>query len=92
MELNDKQLARLERRTRIPCHDHDGTGGGNENEMIVEGYATTFNQPYMLYDSRDYKIVEQIAPTAFDGCDMSRRDHAVQSRRHGSSPETKTAP
>lgn len=43
-------------------------GGGS---MMVEGYAATFNQPYTLYDSRYYKIVEQIAPTAFDECDMS---------------------
>ncbi len=44
---------------------------GSDGEMIVEGYATTFNQPYTLYDWRDYKVVEQIAPTAFAECDMA---------------------
>lgn len=39
--------------------------------MIVEGYATTFNQPYLLFDGRYYKVWEQIAPTAFAECDMS---------------------
>ena len=44
---------------------------GSDGKMIVEGYATTFNQPYTLYDWRDYKVVEQIAPTAFAECDMA---------------------
>lgn len=39
--------------------------------MIVEGYATTFNQPYTLYEGRYYKVIEQIDPHAFDECDMS---------------------
>ena len=40
-------------------------------EYIVEGYATTFNYPYVLwsYDGVDYK--EQIDRHAFDECDMS---------------------
>ena len=42
-----------------------------DESMTVDGYATTFNQPYMLYDSPTYKVYEQVAPTAFDGCDMS---------------------
>lgn len=40
-------------------------------EMIVEGYATTFNQPYLLLDYGDYKVYEQISERAFDKCDMS---------------------
>ena len=40
-------------------------------EMIVEGYATTFGQPYVLYDFGDYIVREQIDPHAFDECDMS---------------------
>lgn len=40
-------------------------------EMIVEGYATTFNQPYVLWEGRDYKVQEQVSPNAFDECDMS---------------------
>ena len=52
----------------------------DSQDMVVEGYATTFNQPYLLYDGRYYKVWEQIAPTAFDECDMSdvimQYDHA----------------
>ena len=43
----------------------------DDGSMVVEGYATTFNQPYTLYSERYYKVIEQIAPTAFDECDMS---------------------
>ena len=71
MELNNKQLVRLSDGREYRTMTMSVREAGNDNEMIVEGYATTFNQPYMLYDSRDFKIVEQIAPTAFDGCDMS---------------------
>lgn len=72
MELNDKQLNRLAdgREYRSMVMEVRAVEG-DENRMIVEGYATTFNQPYLLYDSRYYKIIEQIEPTAFEGCDMS---------------------
>lgn len=42
-----------------------------DGEMIVEGYATTFNQPYMLWNTRDYEVWEQVDARAFDDCDMS---------------------
>ena len=44
---------------------------GNDGEKVVEGYATTFNQPYTLYDWGDYIVNEQIDSKAFDDCDMS---------------------
>ena len=44
----------------------------NDNEeYIVEGYATTFNMPYELYSVGRYKVLEQISPNAFDECDMT---------------------
>lgn len=43
----------------------------NENEMIVEGYATTFDQEYTLTDYPDYKVVESIDKNAFANTDMS---------------------
>lgn len=42
-----------------------------ENEMIVEGYAATFEQPYELYHWDDYIVNEQIDSRAFDECDMN---------------------
>ena len=72
MELNDKQLNRMEdgREYRSMVMEVRAADENNE-DMIVEGYATTFNQPYLLYNGRFYKVVEQIAPTAFNECDMS---------------------
>lgn len=40
-------------------------------DMVVEGYATTFNQPYTLYDLGDYEVREEIDEHAFDECDMT---------------------
>lgn len=42
-----------------------------ENEMIVEGYATTFNQPYELFRDGDYVVMEQVDRDAFKGTDMT---------------------
>ena len=39
--------------------------------MTVEGYATTFNQPYVLWQDREAVVREQVDPHAFDECDMS---------------------
>lgn len=49
----------------------DPTAENPDHRMTVEGYATTFNQPYTLYEDRSYKLVEQVDPHAFDECDMS---------------------
>lgn len=42
---------------------------------IVEGYATTFNEPYVLFrdawDGVNYIFREQVDPTAFDNTDMN---------------------
>lgn len=42
-----------------------------ENDMRVRGYATTFNEPYELYRSGKYVVLEQVDPHAFDECDLS---------------------
>lgn len=69
MELNDKQLRRLSDGREYRAMTMRALG--DSDAMIVEGYATTFNQPYMLYDGGDYRVMEQIAPTAFAQCDMT---------------------
>ena len=50
------------------------------DEMVVEGFATTFNEPYTLYEDSDIIFREQVAPEAFDNTDMSdvilQYDHA----------------
>ena len=47
------------------------TRDGESGEMIVEGYATTFNQPYLLYTMDKYSVYEQIDARAFDSTDMN---------------------
>lgn len=40
-------------------------------DMVVEGYATTFNEPYLLWKEDNYTVYEQVDRNAFTGCDMS---------------------
>lgn len=44
----------------------------DEAEAIaVTGYATTFDQPYTLYNQDDVEVREVVDPKAFDKCDMT---------------------
>lgn len=56
-------VSRFERRTE------------DNGEKVVEGYATTFNQPYELWrdtwDGNVYVFMEQVDARAFDDCDMT---------------------
>ena len=36
-----------------------------EKTMVVEGYASTFNEPYELYSDSEVRILEQVDPKAF---------------------------
>ena len=43
-----------------------------EGRKIVQGYASTFNDPYLLYRDRDgWELWEQVDPSAFDKTDMT---------------------
>lgn len=42
-----------------------------EDEKIVRGYASTFNEPYELYNDGQYIVREQVDPAAFDDADMN---------------------
>jgi HK97 family phage prohead protease len=41
------------------------------NEKIVDGYATVFNEEYTLYSYAGYEVRESFDPAAFDETDMS---------------------
>lgn len=62
MVKSDREYRRM---SVIACRATD------ENEFIVEGYATKFNEQYTLYAWDDYEIKEQIDPNAFAECDMT---------------------
>lgn len=78
MENHDKLLKKLNngreyRAMRLEVRTADPAAPDSKQE--VEGYACTFNQPYLLYEYRgdsgtSYRIMEQIDPHAFDDCDM----------------------
>ncbi len=42
-----------------------------DEEMVVEGYATTFNEPYTLYEDDEIRVMEQVDAHAFDDTDMA---------------------
>lgn len=41
------------------------------DRMIVRGYATTFNEPYVLWEDEEMRILEQVDSKAFERADMS---------------------
>jgi len=47
------------------------TRTAEDGGMVVEGYATTFNQPYELYKDSDMTVNEQVDRNAFAETDMS---------------------
>lgn len=56
---------------RNDMHPEFRTVDSENEELIVEGHACTFDEPYLLCDWDDYKVYEQIARNAFAECDMS---------------------
>lgn len=72
MELSDKQKAKLaDGREYRSMPLMSNSPAANDTECIVTGYATTYNQPYVLYEDESYRLLEQVAPGAFDDCDMT---------------------
>ena len=51
--------------------DFKFTAEGIEDKKTVRGYATTFNQPYTLYDDDSFEIREVIDAHAFDEADLT---------------------
>lgn len=49
----------------------EGDEAPAEERMIVNGYASTFNEPYTLYEDDDIIFREQVDSSAFDNTDMS---------------------
>lgn len=43
----------------------------SDERKLVEGYATTFDSAYTLFDTGDYEVREVVDRHAFDDCDMT---------------------
>lgn len=72
-KLDEGREFRMTRKIEARAAEDDG-------KMIVRGYATTFNDEYLLWDLGDYRVFESVDPHAFDECDMTdvimQYDHA----------------
>lgn len=59
-----------------------------EEGKVVEGYATTFNEPYELWSEGGYTVLEQVDRRAFDDTEMDdvimQYDHAGRVFARGS--------
>ena len=42
-----------------------------DDSKVVNGYATTFNEPYVLWEDEKMRILEQVDSRAFENADMS---------------------
>lgn len=68
MNINDKiNNGREYRNFQVPFEIRAKEDDG----MIVEGYATTFNEKYLLWEEDGYEVWEQVDSRAFDNTDMS---------------------
>lgn len=56
---------------KLAVVEMDGEEKEQEERKMVKGYASTFNEPYTLYEDEDVVIREQVDPHAFDDADMN---------------------
>lgn len=64
VKVNEREYRKIDIKNMEARTDEDG-------QMIVEGYATTFNQPYKLLEDRDIILNEQVDRNAFAETDMT---------------------
>jgi len=67
-EYRDMTLEATPEETRDTVHVDIGE---RENRMTVSGYASTFNEPYTLYENGEYIFSEVVDRDAFANTDMS---------------------
>jgi hypothetical protein len=56
---------------KLAIIEADGQDQEQEERMVVRGYASTFNEPYTLFEYEGEKYQEQVAADAFRDADMS---------------------
>lgn len=64
MVKNDREYRNMTMEIREPEE-------GADQKMIVEGYASTFDEPYKLYSGEGWELWETVDRSAFDETDMS---------------------
>ena len=77
----------------LTVRDAEGT---RDEKKIVIGYASTFNEPYILWEDNEIIFREQVDPQAFENTDMSdvimQYDHAGRVFARISNNTLKVAP
>ena len=63
MKTNEREYRNFLMEIRSAENEEDG--------KIVRGYASTFNEPYELYNDGQYILREQVDPNAFNETDMA---------------------
>ena len=64
------------RNLSVPLNVRKKEDGTDDDEYVVEGYATTFNEKYLLFeyksnwDKKIYRFFEVVDSKAFNSCDM----------------------
>ena len=64
MVKNDREYRNMTMEIREPEE-------GADQKMIVEGYASTFDEPYKLYSGEGWELWETVDRSAFDDTDMN---------------------
>ena len=64
MVKNDREYRNMTMEIREPEE-------GADQKMIVEGYASTFDEPYKLYSGEGWELWETVDRSAFEETDMS---------------------
>ena len=72
MEMTELMKQKISNGREYRLMDMECRENGEDN-YTIEGYATTFNQPYHLYyyDDEGHEVKEQVSDRAFDKTDMS---------------------
>lgn len=73
MELTEMMKKKIDSGREYRAMNMDAV---NDDEYMVEGYATTFDEPYHLYwyiddDGKEREVLEMVDKNAFEKCDMS---------------------
>lgn len=71
MPAKNAKNEREYRQMSLDIVQRDGEEAEQNEQMRVAGYASTFNEPYVLYEDSDIIFREQVDPSAFNDTDMS---------------------
>lgn len=69
--MTQEILQRIEKGIQYRDMNMSAADNLEEDRKVVNGYATTFNDPYVLYEDEEVRILETVDANAFSKTDMS---------------------